>query len=149
MTIVAKTGLLIEVRVIHMAVVPCLGRVARAASALAAPAGSRVAFCDDVGAFTSAGAPSFRLSKRAASTGVSRGSVVLISTRPFVSSRRPVMTMRRASLPLSIVQTYDCPASLRTAATGSVGAGALGASAMRPVANMPPRSAASGFGKLT
>ena len=41
-----------------------------------------VAFCDDVGTRTSAGAPSFRLSNRADKIGRSGGSVVLISTSP-------------------------------------------------------------------
>ena len=54
--------------------------------------------------------------------------------------------MRLTSLPSSIVHTNVCPASLRTAVAGSDGTGALAASAMRPVANMPPRSAASGSG---
>src|SRR5439155_26402228 len=86
-----------------------------------------VAFRDEVGARTSAGAPSFRLSNRADSTGNSGGSVVLTSTKPLSLSRRPSITMRRASLPLSITQTNDWPASLRTAVIGSVGAGELAA----------------------
>jgi hypothetical protein len=48
-----------------------------------------------------------------------------------------VITTRRASLPLSLVHTYDCPASLRTAVIGSVGAGALAASAIRGAVKMP------------
>ena len=57
--------------------------------------------------------------------------------------------MRLTSLPSSIVHTNVCPASVRTAVAGSVGTGALAASAMRPVANMPPRSAPSVFGMPT
>jgi hypothetical protein len=64
-----------------------------------------VAFCEDVGAFTSAGAPSFKLSNRPASTGSVGAKAVLISVRPVTSSRRPSSTMRLTSLPLSIAQT--------------------------------------------
>ena len=72
------------------------------------------------------------------------GSAVLISTRPALSSRRPTVMMRRASLPFSIVQTKFCPASVLTAIAGNVGTGAPAARVTRPVTNMPPRSAAVG-----
>ncbi len=57
------------------------------------------------GARTSAGAPSFRLSKREARTGAPAGRAVRTSTRPASSSRRPVTIVRRTSLPPSIVHT--------------------------------------------
>ena len=77
------------------------------------------------------------------------GSAVLISTRPALSSRRPTVIRRRASLPFSIVQTKFCPASVLTAIAGKVGTGAPAARVTRPVPNMPPRSAPSGFGTWT
>ena len=95
---------------------------------------------------TIAGAPSFRLSNFAASTGTSCGNLVFSSTRPAASSRRPVTTLRLTSLPFSTVHTYVCPASMRTAVAGNVSTGPLAASAIRPVANIPPRSAPSVFG---
>ena len=90
---------------------------------LRAAGGGDVAFDDAPGAFTITVAPSFRLSKRAASTGTFGGSAVLTSTTPASSSRRPSSTMRRTSLPLSIVHTKLCPASVRIAVSGSVGVG--------------------------
>src|SRR6185503_6774816 len=109
-TIVAKTGWVIEVRVIHMAYSPSRqpGRVVDGASV----------------DLTSTGAPSRRLSKRAASTGRLGGSADLTSTTPLSASRRPTTITRLTSLPASIAHTYVRPASLRTAAAGSVVTGA-------------------------
>src|SRR5437899_7617002 len=76
-TIVAKTGFLIDVLVIHICLRP--GQPVQ----LAPPGEADVAFCDDVGALTRAGAPSLRLSKRAASTGRPGGSEFLSSTMPL------------------------------------------------------------------
>ena len=81
--------------------------------------------------------------------GVSGGSGVLISTRPAASSRRPTVTMRRPSFPLSIVHTKVCPASVRIAIAGSVGTAAPAVSVTLPVPNIPPRRAASGLGTWT
>ncbi len=112
MTIVANTGLLIDTRVIHMASLRHSVACDR-----------QLAFFGRLSseARTIAGAPSLRLSNFAASTFALAGSVVFNSTRPASSSRRPIRTMRLASLPSWIVHTYDTPASVRTAVTGSVG----------------------------
>ena len=113
-TIVAKTGLSIETRVIHMAS-PRRGQPRRACGRAVRAAAA---------ALTIAGAPSFRLSKRAASTGVPGGSGVLDLDATAVSSRRPVATMRRrACRPRSSTRTTARPRCARHAA-GSVGVGA-------------------------
>ncbi len=143
-TIVAKTGFLIETRVIHMAVFPRLP--GQPATCVVPEVGAEAGSGAVDGAFTTAGAPSLRLSKRAASTRADAGSVVRISTRSAALSRPPVTTLRFTSLPSSSVQTNACPASVRSAVAGSVGTGAPEARAIRPVANMPPRSDPSAFG---
>src|SRR4030095_537173 len=110
-TIVAKTGLLIETRVIHMGNLQNLR-----------PLGRQLAFFGGASseARTSTGAASLRLSNFAARTFTFAGSAVFNSTRPASSSRRPIRTVRLASLPSWIVHTYDTPASVRTAVAGSV-----------------------------
>ncbi len=116
-TIVAKTGLLIETRVIHM-----VRFLDRASARDLRPAGRRRRSRrrNRDGALTIAGAPSFRLSKRAAEHRRIRRQRRLDLDAPGSSSRRPVTTPRLTSLPSSIVQTNVCPASVRTAVAGNV-----------------------------
>src|SRR4029078_9214831 len=123
MTMVANTGLLIDTRVIHMGVLLCVGPCV----------GRQLAFLGMASAArTNAGAPSFRLSNLADKTGTPAGSSVFNSTRPASSSRRPITTVRLASLPSWIVHIYDTPASVRTAVDGNVATGRQAVSARRP-----------------
>ena len=92
-------------------------------------------------ATTLACAPSFRLSKRAASTWVSAARPLLTSTRPAAGSLRPVMTMRRTSAPFSIVHTKSWPDAWPTAPAGTVRRAASSASSTRAWAYWPARSA--------
>ncbi len=73
----------------------------------------------------------------------------MTSVLPAASSFLPITTILRKSLPFSMPHTKFCPASVRIAVSGSVGTGAPAASRMRPVANIPPRSTASGLGIRT
>src|SRR4029450_1509008 len=136
-TIVANTGFRIDTRVIHMIL---LLAARQPATCVVPEVGAHAAGGPAAAALTIAGAPSFRLSNFAPSTADPAGSAVLISTRPAASSRAPVPTLRLASLLSSTIQTNACPPSTRTAVAGSVGRGGLDASAILPVANIPPRS---------
>src|SRR6186713_593609 len=107
---VAKTGLLIETRVNHMTT-PLRSRTEgfvhrhREAHDFEADDAGFDAVGAERCATTLAGAPSFRLSKRAATTCTSGFRPRATSMRPAVASVRPVTTMRRTSISFSSVHT--------------------------------------------
>src|SRR5450755_1952807 len=125
-TIVAKTGLLIETRVNHMA--GPRWRYERGGDGVAE---AEADGDDDDGdgmddddeaasralrwATIRAGAPSFRLSKRTARIRASAARPLITSTRPACALRRPVTTMRRTSAPFSSAQTKSWPEAWPTA----------------------------------
>src|SRR5258706_9847657 len=69
-------------------------------------------------ALSTAGAPAFKPVTRARTTCRPSSSPLATSTTPARSSLSPSFTARLAILPPSIVNTYDCPASSRTALDG-------------------------------
>ena len=116
---------------------------------VAATGGSGLGVAAVATATTRAFAPSRRLSKRAPSTGASAVRPSSTSARFLTGSRRPVVTVRRSSLPFSTVHTYSWPDAELMALMGTVSRGVASPIWTCATAYWPARIVSFGFCSCT